>query len=178
MVVGLNHRTAPMATRERFWVNESRRYEVLRRLKSAEGVEEVVVVSTRCRTEFIVWADDPTLAANSLVNYLSAEHGLKLSEWEHFYRRLDDAALVHIFRLACSLDCQMLCGSDVVRNLTAAWEQARTVGATGPFLNAVLGKARAVSERVRQETAIGQLAVSVPSAILDLTQSIFDPEQS
>src|SRR5690349_16526386 len=84
MVIGLNHRTARLAMRERFWIGENRRYEVLRKLKDAEGVEEALVLSTRCRTEFLVWASEPTLAANSLLQYLTNEHGLKLSEWEHF----------------------------------------------------------------------------------------------
>ena len=76
MVVGLNHRTAPLAMRERFWLGENRRYEVLRQLHSAEGIEEVAVLCTRCRTEFLVWASEPTLAANSLLQFLSS-HGLK-----------------------------------------------------------------------------------------------------
>jgi glutamyl-tRNA reductase len=173
MVVGLNHRTAPLAMRERFWMGENCRYEALRQLKSAEGVEEVLVLSTRCRTEFLLWADDPALAANSLVHYLSAEHGLKLSEWEHFYRRLEDAALAHIFRLACSLDCLMLCGSDVVANLTAAWGQARTAGAAGRYLNLVVDKALSVSQHVREETGIGERASSIPRAVLELVRPIF-----
>ena len=79
MVIGLNHRTAPLAMRERFWISENRRYEVLQQLKSAEGIEEVVVLSTCCRTEFLVWASEPTLAANSLLHFLGVEHGLKLT---------------------------------------------------------------------------------------------------
>ena len=82
MVIGLNHRTAPPAMRERFWISESRRYEVLRQLKSAEGIEEAVVLSTGCRTEFLLWAGEPTLAANSLLNFLGTEHRLKLTEWD------------------------------------------------------------------------------------------------
>jgi len=96
MVIGLNHRTAPLAMRERFWISENRRYEVLRLLKSAEGIEEIVVLSTCCRTEFLMWASEPSLAANSLLHFLGTEHGLKLSEWEHFYRLLDESALIQI----------------------------------------------------------------------------------
>ena len=123
MVIGLNHRTAPLSMRERFWISEKHRYEVLRELKSAEGIEEVAVLCTRCRTEFLLWASEPTLAANSLLQFLSSDYGLKLSEWQHFYRLLDEAALTHVFRLACGLDCQMLCGPDVVTNLTTAWSR-------------------------------------------------------
>ncbi len=173
MVVGLNHRTAPLAMRERFWISENRRYEVLQQLKSAEGIEEVVVLSTCCRTEFLVWASEPTLAANSLLHFLGVEHGLKLSEWEHFYRLLDEAALTQVFRVTSGLDSLVLGEPQIVSQVKAAWEQARTVGAAGRFLNAVLEKSLNVSKRVRHETAIGKLAVSIPTAALDLARQIF-----
>ena len=108
MVIGLNHRTAPLAMRERFWIGENRRYEVRRQLKSADGIEEVAVLCTRCRTEFLVWANEPTLAANSILQFLSSDCGLKLSEWQHFYRLLDEAAIVHLFRVASGLDSLFL----------------------------------------------------------------------
>ena len=171
MVIGLNHRTAPLAMRERFWIGENRRYEVLRQLKSAEGIEEVVVLSTCCRTEFLVWASEPTLAANSLLHFLGVEHGLKLSEWEHFYRLLDECALTYIFRVAAGLDSMVLCESQIVTQVKAAWEQARTVSSAGRFLNAVLGKALEVSKQVREGTAIQKL--SIPMAALDLARHIF-----
>jgi len=173
MVIGLNHRTAPLAMRERFWISENRRYEVLRLLKSAEGIEEVVVLSTCCRTEFLMWASEPTLAANSLLHFLSTEHGLKLSEWEHFYRLLDESALTQIFRVASGLDSIVLGEPQILPQVKAAWEQARTVGAAGHFLNAVLEKALGVSTQVHTETAIGKLAVSIPTAALDLARHIF-----
>ena len=88
MVVGLNYRTAPMAVRERFWIEESRRYEALLQLSRAEGIDEVVVLSTCNRTEFWLWTKDVTLAANSVMRLLGAEYALKLCEWKHFYRCL------------------------------------------------------------------------------------------
>lgn len=173
MVIGLNHRTAPLAMRERFWISENRRYEVLRLLKSAEGIEELVVLSTCCRTEFLVWASEPTLAANSLLQFLGTEHSLKLTEWEHFYRLLDEAALAHIFRVTSGLDSLVLGEPQIVSQVKAAWGQAQTVGAAGRFLDAVLEKALSVSHQVRHETAIEKLAVSIPSAALDLARHIF-----
>ena len=173
MVIGLNHRTAPLAMRERFWISENRRYEVLQQLKSAEGIEEVIVLSTCCRTEFLVWASEPTLAANSILHFLGSEHGLKLSEWEHFYRLLDESALIHIFRVTCGLDSLVLGEPQIVVQVKAACEQARTVGAAGPFLSAVMAKSLDVSDQVRQQTAIGELAVSIPIAAFDLARHIF-----
>jgi glutamyl-tRNA reductase len=173
MVIGLNHRTAPLAMRERFWISENRRYEVLRQLKSGEGIEEVVVFSTCCRTEFLVWASEPTLAANSLLNFLSVEHGLKLTEWEHFYRLLDECALTHVFQVTSGLDSIVLGEPQIVAQVQAAWEQARTVSAAGRFLNAVIARGLEVSTRVRKETAIEKLAASIPTAALELARQIF-----
>jgi glutamyl-tRNA reductase len=172
MVIGLNHRTAPLAMRERFWVSEKRRYEVLRDLKSADGIEEVVVLSTCCRTEFLVWASEPTIAANSLLQFLTSQYALKLSEWEHFYRRLDDIALTHIFRVACGLDSQVLCEQYVTTWLQAAWEQARTVGSSSYFLNAVIEKALLVASHVAQQTDSTACGTSILAAALDLAERI------
>ncbi len=173
MVIGLNHRTAPLAMRERFWIGEPRRYEVLRQLGCAEGIEEVAVLSTCCRTEFLLWASEPTLAANSVLKFLGSEYELKLTEWQHFYRLLDDSALTHLFRVTSGLDSVVLGEPQIVSQVKAAREQAQTVGSAGRFLSAVLEHSLKVSERVRQETLIGRWTVSIPVAALDLAQQVF-----
>src|SRR5271169_2691521 len=173
MVVGLNYRTAPVAVREHFWIGESRRYEALVQLSRAEGIEEVIVMATCNRTEFWLWANDVTLAANSVMRMLGAEYGLKLCEWKHFYRLLDEAALLHIFRVASRLDSMVVGEPQVVSQVKQAWQQAQKVGATGRFLDAVLQKALTVSKRVRSETAIGNAAVSIPYAAVELARQIF-----
>ena len=173
MVVGLNYRTAPMAVRERFWISENRRYEALVQLSRAEGIEEVIVMATCNRTEFWLWANDVTLTANSVMRFLGAEYGLKLCEWKHFYRLLDEVALLHIFRVASRLDSMVVGEPQVVSQVKEAWQQAQKVGATGQFLDAVLQKALTVSERVRSETAIGNAAVSIPYAAVELARQIF-----
>jgi glutamyl-tRNA reductase len=170
MVVGLNYRTAPVGVRERFWISENRRYEALVQLSRAEGVEEVIVMATCNRTEFWLWATDVTLAANSVMRLLGADYGLKLCEWKHFYRLLDEASLLHIFRVASSLDSMVVGELQVVSQVSEAWKQAQKVGATGRFLDAVLQKALEVSKRVRSETAIGKAAVSIPYAAVELAR--------
>ena len=170
MVIGLNHRTAPVAVRERFWISESKRLEALVTLERAEGIEEVIVLGTCNRTEFVLWASDASLAANSILRYLSGEFGLKLCEWKHFYRLLDEAALLHIFRVASSLDSLVLGEPQIVSQVKAAWAQAQKANSTGRYLDAVLQKALTVSKRVRNETAIGNSAVSVPTAAVELAR--------
>jgi glutamyl-tRNA reductase len=173
MVVGLNYRTAPVAIRERFSISESRRYEALVQLSRAEGIEEVIILSTCNRTEFWFWASDVTLAANSVMRLLGAEYGLKLCQWKHFYRLLDEAALLHIFRVACSLDSMVIGEPQVVSQVNDAWKQAQKVGATGRSLDSVLQKALLTSRRVHTETAISNVPVSIPYAAVELTRQIF-----
>ena len=173
MVVGLNYRTAPVAVRERFWISESRRCEALLQLSKAEGIEEVIVMATCNRTEFWLLANEVTLAANSVMRLLGAEYGLMLCQWKHFYRLLDEAALLHIFRVASSLDSMVVGEPQVVSQVKQAWQQAQKVGVTGRYLDAVLQKALTVSKRVRSETAIGNAAVSIPYAAVELASQIF-----
>jgi glutamyl-tRNA reductase len=172
MVVGLNHRTAPVAVRERFWISEPDRYEALVQLARAEGIEEVIVLATCNRTEFVLWASDASLAANSVLHFLTTQYGLKLCEWSHFYRLLDDTALLHIFRVASSLDSMVLGEPHIISQVKAAWQQAQKVGVIDRFLDAVLQKALTVSKRVRNETAIGSSAVSIPSAAVELARQV------
>ncbi len=178
MVVGLNYRTAPMAVREHFWIPENRRYEALVHLSRAEGIEEAIVMATCNRTEFWLWANEVTLAENSVMRMLGAEYALKLCEWKHFYRLLDEAALLHIFRVASSLDSMVVGEPQVVAQVQEAWTQAQKIGATGRFLDAVLEKALAVSKRVHSETAIGGAAVSIPYAAVELARQNFDTLQN
>ena len=172
MVVGLNYRTAPVAVRERFWISESRRCEALVELARAEGIDEVLVLGTCNRSEFWLWANDITLAGNSVMRLLCATYGLTLADWKHFYQLLDEAALLHIFRVASSLDSMVVGEPQIISQVKQAWEQAQKVDATGRFLDAVLQKALTVSKRVRSETAIGKAAVSVPYAAVELTRKI------
>jgi glutamyl-tRNA reductase len=142
-------------------------------LSRAEGIEEVIVLATCNRTEFLLWVSDVTLAANSVMRLLSSEYGLQLCEWKHFYRLLDETALLHIFRVASSLDSMVVGEPQVISQVKQAWQQAQKVGATGRFLDAVMQKALTVSKRVRSETAIGNAAVSIPYAAVELTRQIF-----
>jgi len=173
MVVGLNYRTAPVEVRERFWIGENQRYEVLVQLSRAEGIDEVIVLATCNRTEFLMWVNDVTLAANSVMRLLGSEYGLLLCEWKHFYRLIDEAALMHIFKVASSLDSMVVGEPQVISQVKQAWQQAQKVGVTGRFLDSVMQKALSVSKRVRNETTIGNAAVSIPYAAVELTRKIF-----
>jgi glutamyl-tRNA reductase len=171
-VIGLNFRTSPVAVRERFWIGPARRSETLTQLIRSEGIEEVIVLATCNRTEFILWASDVPTAANSVLRFLTQEYQLKLCEWSHFYRLMDDVALTHIFRVTSSLDSMVLGEPEITGQVKEAWALAQQAGTTGRFLDAVMQKALTVSKRVRTETVIGSSAVSLPYASVALSRAV------
>ena len=172
MVVGLNHRTAPVEVRERFWMSGCRQAEALSLLSQAEGIEEVLAFSTCNRTEFVVWGD-PTLAVNSVLRFLTSEYDLRLCEWNSFYRLLDEQALAHAFRVSCGLDSMCIGEEHIGRQVNSAWQQARNAGTSGRSLDAILRRALAVRRRVRRETALGSHIVSAPVAAVEVAEQIF-----
>jgi glutamyl-tRNA reductase len=171
-VIGLNFRTSPVAVRERFWISPARRAETLTQLVRSEGVEEVIVLATCNRTEFILWTSDVPSAANSVLRFLTQEYQLKLCDWSHFYRLMDDVALTHIFRVTASLDSMVLGEPEITGQVKEAWALAQQIGTTGRFLDAVMQKALTVSKRARTETAIGSSAVSLPYASVALSREV------
>ena len=124
-------------------MDEIARSEVAAALAHSEGISEVVVLVGKARIEYIVWADDPSDAASSILQLLSQRFGLKLCEWEHFYRVTDMAAVAHIFALACAASDDD--GDDVGTRaeLESAWQQARHAGTSGRLLDALFAKALA-----------------------------------
>jgi glutamyl-tRNA reductase len=172
VVIGLNHRTAAVEVRERFWMSGCRQAEVLSMLSQGEGIEEVLVFSTCNRTEFVVWGD-ATLAVNSILRLLTAEYDLKIQEWNSFYRLLDEQALAHAFRVSCGLDSMCIGEEQIARQVSLAWQSARNAGCTGQYLDTILRKSLAVRRRVRKETPLGSHFVSAPHAAVQLAEQIF-----
>ena len=153
-------------------MSESQQHDALVELARAEGIEEVVVLATCNRTEFLLWACDPGLAANSVLRFLTSHYGLKLCEWKNFYRLLDEAALLHIFRVASSLDSMVLGEPQIISQVKNAWQRAQKIDSSARFLDAVIQKALTVSKRVRNETNVGNYSVSVPYAAVELANQI------
>ncbi len=168
-VIGLNFRTSTVAIRERFWISEPRRNQALYQLVRSEGIDEAVVLATCNRTEFILWASDVATASDSVLRFLAHEYELRLCEWSHFYRLMDDIALAHIFRVASSLDSMVLGEPEIMTNMNAAWTQAKEAGCTGRFLDSIIPKALSVSKRIRTELSISDETVSIPYAAVELS---------
>ena len=175
VVVGLSHKTAPVEIREKLAVPESRMGEALTRLCSYQGVREGIVLSTCNRVEVYAVVDEIEAGYGRIQEFLADAHMSLSSEQltPHLYWHQGDRAISHLFRVASSLDSMIVGESQILGQIKDAFEAALTHKATGIILNKVVKKAISVAKRVRTETKIAEMAVSVSYAAVELAKKIF-----
>jgi glutamyl-tRNA reductase len=155
-LVGLSHRTAPLAIRERHAVDRSSVPLVLARIAALDVVEEVALVSTCNRTEIVLVARagvDPVPAAIAI-----ALPGLA---GDHLYVHRGLFALIHLFRLASGLDSLVVGESEILAQTREAFDIARRAGTIGKLLQPLFEHALSAGKRVRSETELGLGTLSV-----------------
>jgi glutamyl-tRNA reductase len=172
VVIGISLRSAKLALRERFLLASHQCSEALTTLVRSEAIDEVIVFSNCYRTEFLVWTQDASEAANSVLRYLTRSMNLKLAEWSNYYRLVGDAAVAHVLRVASGVDGAVFGESEGSNAFLAAWQAAQRASTTGRFLDALMAKAFSVATRVRQE--IG--AAPVPPTVAQATVTICEKE--
>lgn len=149
MVIGVSEHLAGTDIRKRFWIPPANRVEAHLCLNGAEGIAEVAVVVTNERTEFLLWASNAGSASNSVLGFLTSHYGLRMADWEKFYRKLDEAAVAHVVRTACTSDEAAATGEDEVAALIAGAAQAERAGSSGPWLDALVAHAIRTAHQVR-----------------------------
>lgn len=175
VVVGLSHKTAPVEIREKLAVPESRMGEALTRLCSYQGVREGILLSTCNRVEVYAVVDEIDAGYGRIQEFLADAH-LSLSSEQltpHLYWHQGDRAISHLFRVASSLDSMIVGESQILGQIKDAFEAALTHKSSGIILNKVVKKAISVAKRVRTETKIAEMAVSVSYAAVELAKKIF-----
>jgi glutamyl-tRNA reductase len=175
IVVGLSHKTAPVEVREKLAVPDSRMGEALSRLCSYPGVKEGLLLSTCNRVEVYAVVEDLEAGFGRVQDFLADTHLSMSSEQltPHLYWHAGDRAIVHLFRVAASLDSMIVGESQILGQVKDAFETALTHKTTGVILNKVVKKAISVAKRVRTETKIAEMAVSVSYAAVELAKKIF-----
>ncbi len=174
ILVGINHRTAPVEVRERMNIDESRLAGAVSDLVHREGILEGLILSTCNRVEVVSSAQDQIETEAILRKFLSDYHRCDLAPFErYFYWHRQEAVIRHLFRVASSLDSMILGEPQVLGQLKKAYTTAREAGALSGTLNEVVNQALAVARRVRRETAIGATAISVSYAAVELAKKIF-----
>ncbi len=169
LVLGLNHRTAPVEVRERIVFGAERLPGALADLRGLPGVQEALIVSTCNRTE--VYAVGATGEAVS--GWLVAESGGDAALADCLYRIEGPDAVRHAFSVAAGLDSMILGEPQILGQLKDAYRAAQQAGTAGSLLNRLFQNTFAVAKRVRTQTAIGAAAVSVASAGIQLARRVF-----
>ena len=175
LVLGLSHKTAPVAQREKATMSDPAARQVLRDLVSARRVDEVVALSTCNRTELYVATAAPADAERVLSQALVA--GTRITEAELScaqYVLRDERAAAQLFRVTSSLDSMVIGESEIQGQVRAAWERAGEEGTVGPILNRLFRQALEVGKRVRSTTRIGAGASSVSTVAVDLAEEVLD----
>ncbi|HMU53995.1 MAG TPA: glutamyl-tRNA reductase [Nitrospira sp.] len=175
VVVGLSHKTAPVEIREKLAIPESRVGEALGRLCSYSGVREGMLLCTCNRVEVYAVVDELEVGYGRIQEFLADAHMSLSSEQltPHLYWQTGDRAISHLFRVASSLDSMIVGESQILGQIKDAFDAALAHKATGLILNKVVKKAISVAKRVRTETKISEMAVSVSYAAVELAKKIF-----
>ena len=175
VLVGLNHRTAPVEVRERvsFTTEQARR--AADELRARGILEETLVLSTCNRSE--VYGVPPESlhdCAPGLSSFLSEFHSVRPDVLSGaLYHHYDREAVRHLFRVSAGLDSQLLGEAEILGQVREAYRFAHEQGATGPVLNRLFQGALEVGKRVRTETELGTRPMSVAAAGVKLAERIF-----
>src|SRR6202158_34919 len=175
VLVGLNHRTAPVEVRERVSYTAEQASRAASELRSRGILEETLVLSTCNRSEIYgVPPETSHESAAGLSSFLSEFHKvqpdiLSVSLYHHYDRQ----AVRHLFRVSAGLDSMMLGEAEILGQVREAYKFAYEQGATGPVLNRMFQAALEVGKRVRSETELGTRPMSVASAGVKLAERIF-----
>ncbi|HYB91095.1 MAG TPA: glutamyl-tRNA reductase [Candidatus Binataceae bacterium] len=175
-ILSVNHRTAPVALRERLAFGEDEVAPALRRLKAGvPAMSEAAILSTCNRVEIVGVATDVDRATEDTLRFLAADRQVPREAFNGVIDRLDmREAARHLFRVAASLDSMVVGEPQILGQVKLAYAQAAEAETVGLVLHRAFHRAFSVAKRVRNATLIGHGAVSVSSAAVDLASQIFD----
>jgi len=176
LIVGVNHRTAPVAVRERLAYGDGEIAGALGRLKDrAPALAEAALISTCNRVEIIGVAADSARAIDEATGFLAADREVDAALFAGaLYRFEGRDAAHHLFRVGASLDSMVLGEPQILGQLKLAYGYAAEAGTAGLVLHRAFHRAFSVAKRVRKATLIGHGSVSVSSAAVRLAGQIFD----
>jgi glutamyl-tRNA reductase len=177
VLVGINHKSAPVEVRERLAFTEEACSTGLRTLVDGEVVREGLIVSTCNRVEVLAETTSDRLGdtIERVNRFLSKTDSLPRSLFEaHLYQHTDDEAVRHLFRVTSSLDSMVVGEPQVLGQVRRAYSIALEAGTAGRILNRLVHHAFRVAKRVRTETGIGANAVSISYMAVELGKKIFN----
>jgi glutamyl-tRNA reductase len=173
-LTGVSHKTAPVEVRECLAFREEALPEALNDLKSCDGISEAMILSTCNRVEITVTSIDGVDPQSIIDSFLCRQKAQDSARFLcHLYRHEGRDAIHHLFRVASSLDSMVVGEPQILGQLKVAYTVAKDTGCVSGWLDGLLTRAFGVAKRVRSETGIGQMAVSVSYAAVELARKIF-----
>ncbi|HLH15072.1 MAG TPA: glutamyl-tRNA reductase [Solirubrobacteraceae bacterium] len=173
LALGISHKTAPVALRERLAFGEREAGEFARAASATEEVREAVVISTCNRTEVYLVVGDPVRAEADVLGLLARRAEIRPTELaDAIYSPRNCDAARQLYRVTAGLESMIVGEAEIQGQVRRAHETAMRAGATGPLSNRLFAAALTTGKRVRSETSIGASRVSVPSVAVDLALSV------
>ena len=173
LALGISHKTAPVALRERLAFTESEAAEFGRTAAASEEVREAVVISTCNRTEVYLVVGDPVRAEGDVLSLLARRADIRPTELaEAIYSPRNCDAARHLYRVTAGLESMIVGEAEIQGQVRRAHEAAITAGSTGPLSNRLFAAALTTGKRVRSETALGSSRLSIPSVAVELARSV------
>lgn len=172
--VGLNYKTAPVEIREKLTFSENSLQDAMQELKTRKSILENVILSTCNRTEIYAVVDQLHTGRYYIKQFLAEWFHVDKEELSSFLRITeDDGALEHLFRVSSGLDSMVLGETQILGQVKQAFLSSQEVKATGTIFNELFKQAITFAKRAQKETAIGENAVSVSYAAVELAKKIF-----
>jgi glutamyl-tRNA reductase len=169
LALGVSHKTAPLAVRERLALPEGRAAAVLAELTAHEAIHEAVAISTCNRAELYLMSSDTVVAESAALGILAKQAEIPPMELTgSLYDKRGIEAVRHLFGVAAGLDSMIVGEAEIQGQVKRAYELALVEGATGPITNRLFREALAAGKRVRTETRVGRSRVSVSSVAVEL----------
>lgn len=177
LCIGISHHTAPLDVRERLWFSKDELRRTLPLFKPF-GASECVLFSTCNRTELYILTEDGKIEPDELKKFLITQKSAsgKVQPSDLFMLTAGDAAQ-HLFRVAASLDSMVIGDVQILAQIKEGFNLATELGTAGVFMNRFFQLAFRVGKRARTETIIGEGAVSISYAAVELAEKIFDDLQ-
>ena len=174
VLLGLNHKTAPVELRECLAFSKDETYAALKAFKESPAISEAILISTCNRVELLMATGDKSNAMDAVKLLLAEFKEIPVTEFENaLYIHDGDDAVRHIFRVASSLDSMVVGEPQILGQIKEAYQTATIKKTSGVLLNKLLHQTFFVAKRVRSETGIGDHAVSISYAAIELGRKIF-----
>lgn len=170
VLLGVNHKTAPIELREQLAIPVHRLAQATERLLATPGVAEGMILSTCNRVEILTSQDASADLRSFFREFLEIDPALLQP---HIYEYREREAVSHLFRVASSLDSMVVGEPQILGQVKEAYTVSRSVGGINSGLEKLLQTAFAAAKKVRSETQIGSTSVSIASVAVDLAQKIF-----